>query len=283
MNNLDALIFASSKFNIDKDNWTKLCNANKFSSISQSCISFDDDVKNFNNILDKTTLKRACCLKKENALDNTMYEIDVRIPIPTDYKVDTTTNKGILENKYGYIDKTILVPKQMCNTLTLSEEYCNNFYKIYCLNALDEYKRGNNGKFDSIEFQNFKNECSCYGDIPPEITNIVPGIPPKCVLPGCDISGDVYVDPISKKSDCDITICQAIINEKDISAGGDTGIVNKITQKCGQNSSGGDSGNGGNTTTSNLPYYLSISGSLIGLIIVVIVIFLVISYFIYKY
>ena len=59
-------------------------------------------MKPFEDILNGTTLKRACCLGKK--------EIRVKIPIPKDY----TGSLQPINKDYNYIEKNVSIPDGVC-------------------------------------------------------------------------------------------------------------------------------------------------------------------------
>jgi hypothetical protein len=158
--------------------------------------------------------------------------VKVRIPIPSDINFDLKIN-GDFKQEFGFIDKIVYVPESKCDPIWEKHTpYCNNFYTVYCRNMLKDYKQQNDGKFDSDEWLQYKNECACYGELPNESFR---NIPPKCFQPGCQISStSIYLDPRSKKEDCNLTICQAIFDAKGVTSGGAANIDSKVEQNCGQ-------------------------------------------------
>lgn len=244
MTQIDALTYAAMQNNItDGDKLYQLALPYGQQNLSTSGIN---DYLN-NNVLNQTTLKRACCLKKPAVGVNNAYQINVRIPLPPDVKLDLSNPVHQLYKKYGFYDKTVVVPQTMC--ASLGQIDCDSFYNVYCNNILNEYHQLNNqttlsdksidgNPSDYTIYGNYwKPECGCYLDpyswLPPGKVNI----PPKCLYPSCKVgSSDVYPDPISNspKNDCNIVLCNTNIDFANVSAGMDTNIKNQIVQNCGQ-------------------------------------------------
>ncbi len=219
----DALTYAVMK-NImdssDKD-WSDY---DKFPHPDQP---LSDDI--LNSILDKTTIKRACCLANE--FDKNSWLINVRIPAPNGH-VYGDSEIDIMAKKFGYIDQQISVPKSLCDAnYTKKSTACNHFMRLYCDNIIKDYKKLNGNKIDYATFQYYKPECSCYLKYPAGM-GISDGVPPKCVLPGCDESL-AYLDPDRNKDPCELTICNASINIGNITAKEIKEFKAKINQNCG--------------------------------------------------
>lgn len=226
---MDALVYAEIPNNIsDTNELADLANSVQIAASSTSEIN-----NSLTNYLNETTVKRACCLGRAGPpkADNSTG-VKVRIPIPTGYNVKGDV-QGEMENKFGYIDKMVYVPENMCNSqLTPGSGYCDNFYEIYCSNIRQLYQTENDGNFNEIEFSKYKPECACYSK-PKEGYN---SIPPKCYMMNCNqgVSG-MYLDPLSRTSGpCNMTICNAIFQASGLSAGGSMNVNNQVQQNCGQ-------------------------------------------------
>ena len=230
----DALMYASIKNNIKDSN-----SLNLLSSSITPMINIPNTIdgvdKYFTNILNETAIKRACCM----ASGSTDGTVKVRIPIPSD--IDINKDIDPLRKKYGYYDKVISVPASVCKKYpeyTPGSVSCNNFYKTYCENIKYLYKLENNNNFNQGEWINYKKECSCYGEVPPEMAQFAP----LCYMAGCN-SGDttIYLDPpsrnIAEKSGgaCPTTICNAYLNIKDVSAGNSVNTNANFQQNCSRN------------------------------------------------
>lgn len=226
---MDALVYAEIPNNIsDTNELADLANSVQIAASSTSEIS-----NNLSQYLSETTIKRACCLGRAGPpkADNSTG-IRVRIPIPTGYNVKGDV-QGEIENKFGFIDKMVYVPENMCSsTYSPGSAYCDNFYEIYCSNMREFYETENGGNFDEIEFSKYKPECACYSK-PKEGYN---SIPPKCYMMNCNqgVAG-LYLDPLSRTSGpCNMTICNAIFQASGLSAGGSMDVNNQVQQNCGQ-------------------------------------------------
>jgi len=211
--------------------------------------AIDDLYNKLDEILDNTTIKRACCLRKGN---ENKY-VDVRIPLPTGATNDSTLASGRTAQKYKYYDIRIPITNELCKKYApqykSGTSYCDDFYKVYCNNIIQSYKKDNNGKFDFGEFSVYKPECLCYTPLPSSVKDY--GVAPQCFIPNCaDNSTNVYLDSRWRGKGCDLTICQASINLNDLSAGGNADIASNIQQKCGTGAQNGtDPGTTDPTTT----------------------------------
>ena len=257
-------------------------------------------------VLDETTIKRACCLQYANPANPDYYLINVKIPLPKDSNLNPAYGQDWVDGQYNMFDKTIQVPRSMCPSgYTNGSTLCNNFYKVYCSNIVQDYKNltgrqtfsdqnvGNFGS-DYTIFNNFyKPECSCYGDIPSWIPSTVSeNIPPKCVIPGC-IPGRpaIYLDNLSQSpAPCSLSICTATINYNDISAEDRVEIQTQLKQQCGTYGPNNEENNNNNNNNNNniipdvegiiTPINLAIGGSVSFLICCVfIIIIIAIFYF----
>ena len=86
-------------------------------------------------LLSETTIKRACCLGKEN-----LY---VRIPTPAG-KIYNPDDEA-MEKKFNYVDKLVKIPKSMCPKLvpgySKDSPQCDAFYNVYCDNIIKNFKK----------------------------------------------------------------------------------------------------------------------------------------------
>lgn len=217
------------------------------------------------DILSETQLKRACCLA-----NLTSTNTNVRLPIfpeaETILQNEQDNPYSKLALQYGYYDRSTKMPvPSMCptgyNMIKNSNDpatynNCNNFFKVYCANIIKEFKQENPDGFDYAVFSNYKPECACFVPMPSWLKNLDANIAPKCIFPGClagtNPSGGrqgVWLDSVSKNSDCNLTICQANINISETDAGRDVSIKNRIEQECGrQQNNSGTGGTGGTGT-----------------------------------
>lgn len=187
---------------------------------------------NLNKILDKTQIKRACC--------NATSSINVRIPLPTGI-TPSSGPVGELVNEFQYYDKLVNIPIKNTGFCTVDgvnyapeSTDCDDFYQTYCSNMINEFTAGNSGGFNGTSFLYYKPECACYIPTPTWLTQAWGGDPiPKCVFPGCGANTTSYLDPVSRSSQCDYTICNQQINMSGIQQGADSSIINNIQAECG--------------------------------------------------
>lgn len=130
----------------------------------------DNLPNNSDNMLKKSTIYRACCLKRTDGANNDVYLVDVKIP-----------NNS---NRNGYDNVTIGVPKTECDNLmniNSAEQVCDNFFRAYCSNVKTFLTAENkislplkpDGSIDPTKEKQFastlqyyiqdkQKECSCY-------------------------------------------------------------------------------------------------------------------------
>lgn len=191
-------------------------------------------------LLDKTTIKRACCINNgRSGVSGDNFIVPVRIPIPKDFDFSQVSEpRASLYRKFGYIDKSVYVPKALCNTLDGNYNYntnqCQDFMYLYCENVKKMYRdeiAAIGGNYNDDEFYAYKPECACYNRQPSYIVGS--GIPPSCYAPGCDPNNNnVFMDTNSRKG-CNVTICQTNLDTSGLSAGGTVTINSKVSQQCG--------------------------------------------------
>lgn len=206
---------------------------------------FQSALQSMSANMQQTTLKRACCLGNQvTGQDGKQYyKVSVRIPVPSNM---SETQLGPVGQEYNFIDKIIYVPVSMCpagydintaNTNSSVQNTCDNFYKLYCQNVIDQFNQStpnsSESNFDYTEFAQFKPECACYVPTPSWLSSLNPI--PKCVYPGCSIGvPGVYIDPTSRGSTSCGVLCISNINISGVQAGQDVGLINNINQNCGQ-------------------------------------------------
>jgi len=248
---VNALVFTSIKNNIpiDHPRFTELAKSASITNLPNA-----EKIKKIQDILENSTIKRACCLAKSGnnaniTPDKKNYKIRVKIPLPKDYIPDP------IEKKFGYTTKEVLVPVEYCSkvlplydtsgTQSLLGE-CDPFYGAYCENMKYLYNIENKGSFASTEFNEYAGECSCHADLP---KGIPPGISRSCLLDFCgfDNRPTVYLDATSRDKPCEGTFCNAITNigNQSASQGGEIAFSNKVTQNCGMGSITNDKTNTG--------------------------------------
>ena len=191
-----------------------------------------DDIENkLNEYLDKTTIKRACCLGRSGPKSNDgSTGINVKIPIPTKYNLSKDINNS-LKTQYKYVDKIVYVPHELCKPEWKKyEPYCDNFINVYCTNQTQTFSNLNNQNFDHGQWKLYSKECSCYAQANPSYASA----PHTCYMNGCsDGDSAVYIDPSSRGKQCDMTICTSILNASDIKVGGSSTINPTVQQNCG--------------------------------------------------
>jgi hypothetical protein len=256
-NVIDALAASSIQNNLSSDQLTASGISTNYTP--PTGVSYTD---NLNNILNYTTIKRACCVNKGRlGSTTTTYPVTVRIPTPTGYVYDNNDPRTTVWQKYGYIDKTINIPDALCSTYAPNYQYgtdkCDNFMGLYCKNIwnfyTDEVSQAGSVISDD-EFAQYKPECACYMPQPSYITGAVA---PACWAPGCDPNNNQCYQDANSRQKCSVTICTSNFNASSINAGGATTINSKVTQECGnqvnQSPTSGTTGNTSNTSnnTSN--------------------------------
>lgn len=230
---IDALSASELKNNLSLDQLTTSGIATNY--IPPTGVSYTD---NLNNILNKTTIKRACCINKgRQGTTSSSYPVTVRIPTPAGYVYDETDPRNTIWKKYGYIDKTINIPDSMCTSLVPNYQYgtdkCDNFMGLYCKNIWNFYEdevKQIGSKIDEDEFNKYKPECSCYMPQPSYITGAVA---PACWAPGCDPNNNQCYQDANSRQKCNVTICTTNFNASNINAGGSATINSKVSQECG--------------------------------------------------
>lgn len=233
---VDALVYASIKNNLTLTELSNLKLSTRFTVPSGSTLpKFMDDV------LDKTTIKKACCLKSgRDGNTDDKFPVRVKIPVPKNYNFDEASEPDIWK-KFGYIEKTVNVPKNLCSVPTLNKTYgfnedvCQDFMVLYCENVKKFYKDEVSAlgkKPDTVEFSKYSPECACLADRP-EYLQKGGALPPICYADGCDPSNkNVFIDLASRKP-CTVTICQTNLDLDSLKAGGNVNVNSKVSQQCG--------------------------------------------------
>jgi hypothetical protein len=237
---VNALVFTSIKNNIPitDPRFQRIQSSSNFIGLGD----VDRDTR-LDEILSDTTIKRACCLGKAGkdgniTADEKHYKIKVKIPIPSDY------SPNVIERKFGYINKEVLVPIEQCKSVLplfdssgdgfLSSQ-CDPFYNTYCENMKYLYKLENRDPSGSPqEFYEFASDCACHQDVNPIYP---PGFSRSCSLDFCQFENrpSVYLDATTRDNLCEGTFCTAITNIGAIQLSGSSNlnISNKVLQKCG--------------------------------------------------
>ena len=236
----DALVYASMKNSLISGSQLSDFDQILVPPVSLNVITHEGKEaakKTLDDILAKTTIKRACCMMSENDDER---KVKVRIPTPNGIIHDTSSTQGQLAHQYNYLDVPVTVSKSLCNIVPGYAEgnyhhtsNCDNFYEVYCNNIVENYKKENNNQFDYVKFEYYKPECACYAPKPDYLSQY--SITPECFLPGCTVGSNAYMDPISRNSECDLTICNTEFNVSDVGTnGGNVAVNSVIEQTCGQ-------------------------------------------------
>lgn len=184
-------------------------------------------------VLDQTQIKRACCLGQTS--------VPVRIPMPTGVVIDDIQGTGQLMQEYQYYDKPVYMgkcplaqyDKKNASSDTSIYDNCEEFYKVYCQNLIENFKEQNGGRWDLDKFLKYKPECACFVPKPPGIPDNI-NIVPACFYDGCTLGNPyIWLDRESRSGECDLTICQVNLNNVDFEAGGGVSVRNNIEQRCG--------------------------------------------------
>ena len=233
-NYLDALVYSTVKNILPSDTTTEIIRRRNISSDGTNTGANNT----FNNILDKTTIKRACALNRQgipkNQIDKDNLGVYVKIPIHSEYKEDNDDNP-ILHTKFGYVEKKVYVPSYLCDASNVGfTDANNNFYEIYCANQLKNFMDENDGTFDAILWSQYKPDCACYGIPDPNYEKVAQR---TCYMPGCipdaGVHKNVYLDPRSQVNPiCTTTICNAINQIEGASATGNINYQSQVTQNC---------------------------------------------------
>lgn len=202
--------------------------------------SKQETLQKLDDILSLTNIKRACCLGSQDPDDQNSLIIKQQLPPPPGHVFDTTTSRGKIYKKYGFIEKNVKIPKSLCASLGSNYENpkgisCQNFYTVYCKNSMELFNQLNGGVFNHDDWIYYRPECACFAPIPESIKKTGINIPPTCYLAGCESVKGVFLDPFSASPDtnCNLTICTADIDMSDFTAGRDISVQNKIEQNCG--------------------------------------------------
>jgi hypothetical protein len=249
-NLINALVFSQIQNNIPQTN-------NRYDTVAR--VAGGRSENSLNNLINQTTIKRACCMAKNSGGNNkttingeNYYTIAVKIPTPENYVYGEDTI-SLQQKKFGYVTSEVNVPASMCSsfdpefnikdTSTGSFNKCNDFYTGYCENQKYLYLSENNQDYDAEEFYNFSNfECACYQDLP---SSVPQNAPHSCFLQHCDQddANITYLDPSTRSSTCSATFCTQINKIGNVAAldGGSVNVATKYQQTCGGTSSGSSS------------------------------------------
>ena len=251
---LNALVYTSIQNNIPQNDarFSTLTTKLGFNSASAEVTASE-----INNILSETTIKRACCLANQNgdgwgktSDDDTYFKIDVKIPTPSENFSYGPSQQAQTQKKFGYIDSTIYVPKNMCASVGIDLSTpnnnlgtCDSFYETYCENQKYFYNLENSAEYDADEFFYYTNyECPCFADYPPGFFNnpAAENGGGVCYLPNCNKNNGgqlVYFDPASRavNDTCTANICSQIntVVAAEAMGHGTINISSDNSMKCG--------------------------------------------------
>ncbi len=209
----------------------------------------------FNILLQQSPKKIGCCFRQQG--DNSKRTVLARTPLNPDDKSVTPPF-----DQYDFKFKSIDIPGGTCPVSYYGGSTdCNAFFDVYCKNILNEFKKNN---FNPNDFTKYAPECACYAP-KTETQQIYPdNTPPACYKTGCDniINPTAYIDPISRSTPCDITVCQNIFNAQVGNVSGNVTIDPKLENTCGKYSdSSGSSDSSASTTPSSNASTSGTSGS----------------------
>jgi len=199
---MDSLAYSSIKNSISESEW-------KYNF---------PDYTDLDKIIENTTIKRVCCMNKgKSGMEGkTEYTVRVRIPLPNG------VNSTELQRKYNYFDKEVKIPASICDLPEYSgysyegnsgDTKCDSFYKVYCENIINDYKKMTGAdkdpsKFNYEEFSKFKPECSCF--VPPmEGLTREQAMIPQCWYAQCATSP---YRPTNLRNPCQLNIQNCIQN-----------------------------------------------------------------------
>lgn len=211
----------------DRDKLTKL--ASQYSG-SFTNINTSDDIKSsINKVLENVPLKLACC--KRMPSDNTSKYAKIFTSLsPTVNSANKMLSNINLQNNQ------FTIPANTCPTnLYRGSNDCNVFYASYCTNMYEYLQsKGLTDKEKLLQIP----ECACYFPNTKEQNFYPLGTPAVCYKEGCN-SGEAYIDPTSSQPDgsikqCDMTVCQNIINTSELAAGGNVSINPTLENNCGK-------------------------------------------------
>ena len=270
---MDALAYSSIKSNLDPSADKAVLDRLDFAyrekyftnkDINLTDVSINNEIT---NVLNNTSIKRACCRKRSDNKGN--YVVDVKIFKPIEF--DSEGSLSALYNKFNYYIKEVLIPASYCDTYaadnnisfggTDSPTYCDFFYDSYCENSKkifsNFYEPGTSWDYDS--FKEYSPDCACYQPDPPALANFeTVGIPSTCFLStyGCgdsEISGKTaYITSSQTNRNCGTgTICANTININNSEIGALIGNVNMTIGTCGDVTASGTPASG--TTANDTP------------------------------
>jgi len=180
--------------------------------------------KYLDQLINNTSIKRACCLRRES-YDNKSYKVDVKLPY--DDKImkdvaDLDTESLEKWKKYGFIPVEVEVPKEVCNSIDGGTLYgdeikdnvthqCDRFMSSYCENTKFLYEKDLSGsEFNTAEYLFTTPECGCYIDRP---LNFKPSVQTSCFAGTMCLNSATYKDLLTRQEPaCKIQECTSIMN-----------------------------------------------------------------------
>lgn len=243
MASVDALIYGTIHNNID------------VSEKKDPAINLDIS-ENPDEILKYTNLKRGLCRNGNSIIVNLPIEENSAIlENPIDYGLYYDQGNVDFYNKFGIVQKEVQIPSisGLPDNVQIDVEgysqgtsKCNNFYNIYCENALQDYLKKSGGVYNVNEYIKYKPDCACYIIRPEEIPL---NVQRRCWAgPSCN-AVDAYYDQQSRDlSKCEFNICTSniIFDDLDI-AGQNVYITTDVKQNCGESGQIANTEETGNT------------------------------------
>ena len=234
-------------------------------------VNSTDVTNNINKVLQETPLKIACCNRNNNVNTETLISSIKGSLSPQVFK----ENKTFAE--LNYENKNFEIPANTCPAnLTSNSDDCNVFYATYCQNYYNYLK--SKGLLDADILKQIP-DCGCYFPNSIAQKNYPKDAPSICYKDGCEKDSISYLDPSSEGKQCNLTVCQNILNSTDPS----TKINPTLEKNCGQyiskdtknnNISSKNSTNNNSNNQDNTTLYIVIT-------IIVIIIIIVIIYFVF--
>jgi hypothetical protein len=181
------------------------------------------------NIISETPMKLGCCMRIKD--DNTQKLITVRVPISPQVASENAKLK-----LFNFERENLTIPADTCPVdLYNGSSKCDTFYDLYCENVSNYFKQEGLPNEDMFKYAP---ECACYAPIEETVNYAVPiGIPPKCYKEGCNNDNkNAYIDPISRKEQCNLTVCSSLVNLSGVKAGGNISVNPVINNNCGSES-----------------------------------------------
>jgi hypothetical protein len=219
--------------NIFQNIKNQITNIDELKEISQKYPSFfpnsntsDGLLKDADELLKNMPLNLGCCLNDKGSNDTKPLNINTRVPLSP-----YTAKDNSLLKKFNFEKENLTIPPNSCPNVNFAgSNKCNAFVELYCKNVLKVF---NDQKLPSEDFIKYAPECACYAPREGVQLKYPSGTPSKCFKPGCENSLNIYMDPTSRNNQCDLTICENIVNLKNINANGDIQANIKLENICG--------------------------------------------------